>query len=384
VRDLFVTTHTPAVGSGHSMRTYGIVRALAEQRGVDLLYTRFDAPEPDAAYRSIPGVELFESVASRGARRLARYAAARASGVPGWIARGVSPELAAAAARMADAPDRGRVIADGPEAAATLAGLARRRPVIYNAHNLESAFRHQISEADAHEAERLRSFEHDLLRRSAESWMVSEADMAGARELCPEAQLRYVPNVVDAAAIEPVAEPPTERIALFVATFTYEPNRLGLRFLLEEVFPRVWAELPDVQLTLIGRGLDERPSEDPRVRALGFVDDLGPYYAGARCAVVPLLHGGGTPLKLVEALAHGLPVIATPLAAKGLDVRDGEHCLIAGDGEAFAAALVRVLRDGAGELGRRGRQLALDRYSIEALSALLADGTPMDMRPTDL
>lgn len=382
MRDLFVTTHTPAVGSGHSMRTYGIVRALAGQRGVDLLYTRFDAPEPDAAYRAIEGVELFESVASRGARRLGRYVSARASGVPNWVARGVSPDLASAATRLAEAPDRGRVIADGPEAAATLARLAGKRPVIYNSHNLESAFRHQIGDADAGEAERLRRFERELLRRSAESWMCSQADLQGARELCPEAQLRYVPNVVDAAAIEPVAELSPERVALFVATFTYEPNRAGLRWLLDEVFPKVWAELPDVQLTLIGRGLDKQPSQDPRVRALGFVEDLRPYYAGARCAVVPLLQGGGTPLKLVEALAHGLPVVATPLAAKGLDVTDGLDCLIAPDAEAFAAALVRVLRDGAGELGRRGRSLALERYSIEALSALLADGAPMDMRPT--
>ncbi len=382
MRDLFVTTHTPAMGSGHSMRTYGIVRALAEQRGVDLLYTRFDAPEPDAAYRSIPGVELFESVASRGARRLARYLRARASGVPNWVARGISPDLASTAARMAGEPGRGRVIADGPEAAATLSRLAAKRPVIYNAHNLESAFRHQISDADAREADRLRRFECDLMLRSAESWMVSEADMRGAREICPGARLRYVPNVVDAAAIEPVAELPDQHLALFVATFTYEPNRAGLRWLLEDVFPKVWQQLPDARLTLIGRGLDEPPSDDPRIQALGFVEDLRPFYAGARCAVVPLLQGGGTPLKLVEALAHGLPVVATPLAAKGLDVRDGEDCLLAGDADTFAAALVRVLREGAPELGRHGRRLALERYSIEALSGLLADGAPMDMRPT--
>jgi len=383
VRDLFVTTHTPALDSGHSMRSYAIVRALAEHRGVDLLYTRFDAPEPDAAYRSIPGVELHESIASRRLRRVARYGAERAAGVPRWIARGVSPELAAAAARLAGAADRGRVIADGPEAAATLAALAARRPVIYNAHNLESAFRADIGPAEAREAARLRRFERAVLARSAESWMVSRADLAGARELCPQARLRYVPNVVDAAAIEPVRSLAPQHRCLFVATFTYEPNRAGLRFLLERVLPRVWEQLPDAELVLVGRGLDEAPSADPRVRAMGFVEELGPVYEGARCALVPLLQGGGTPLKLIEALAHGLPVIATPMAVKGLDVEDGVHCLIAADEEAFAAAVVRVLRgDGAAELGSRGRQLALERYSIEALAALLAQDTPVDMRPS--
>jgi glycosyltransferase involved in cell wall biosynthesis len=123
----------------------------------------------------------------------------------------------------------------------------------------------------------------------------------------------------------------------------------------------------------VGTGLSEPPSADQRVRALGFVEDLGAVYAEASCAVVPLLQGGGTPLKLVEALAHGLPVVATARAAAGLEVRDGEHCLIADGPEAFAAALLSLLRGGGAELGRRGRELALERYSIESLGRLLAE-----------
>ena len=73
------------------------------------------------------------------------------------------------------------------------------------------------------------------------------------------------------------------------------------------------------------RAWSEPPSSDPRVEALGFVDDLASVYASARCAVVPLLQGGGTPLKLIEALAYGLPVIATPRAVAGLEVRDGDE-----------------------------------------------------------
>ena len=129
-------------------------------------------------------------------------------------------------------------------------------------------------------------------------------------------------------------------------------------------------------LTVAGTGLDGPPSADQRVRALGFVEDIEAVYATASCAVVPLLQGGGTPLKLVEALAHGLPVVATPRAAAGLEVRDGEHCLVADGPEAFAQALVSVMSEGpqARALGRRGRELALDRYSIEALGQLLSEG----------
>lgn len=373
MRDLLVTTHTPVLRSGQALRTYGVARALAAHRGVDLLYVRFGADEPDAAFRSIPGVELSEVVPSRGLRRLLAYAGARASGVPEGFARGVSRELAARAGALARDAERGRVIADGPIAAAALARLARRRPVIYNAHNFESGFRHELGTGDsARGRERMRAFERGLLERAAECWMASEADADAARELCPSARLRCVPNVVDVAAIAPVTPPPGGRRAIFVASFTYAPNRDGLRFLLDQVFPLIWAELPDAELLLVGGGLSEPPSSDPRVRSLGFVADLSGAYAQAACALVPLLQGGGSPLKFIEALAYGLPVIATRQAAGRLAVRDGEHCLIADDAAQFAAALVRVLRDGAPELGARGRELVSERYSIEALARLLA------------
>jgi glycosyltransferase involved in cell wall biosynthesis len=159
---------------------------------------------------------------------------------------------------------------------------------------------------------------------------------------------------------------------VFVANFAYEPNRTGLEFLLEEVFPRVWEELPDARLRLVGAGLDSAPSTDRRVEAVGFVDDLADAYADTSAVVVPLLQGGGTPLKFVEALAYGLPVVATPRAAAGLAARDGEQCLLAEGGERFAQALVEVLRDGAPDVARRGRALADERYSIEALAPLVA------------
>ena len=369
--DLLVSTHTPALRSGQMVRTYGVARALAAARGgVSLLYVRFGAEEPDAAFRAIPGVELQEVIPTRGLRRMLAYGAARLRRIPPGFARGISAELAREAERLADVPQRGRVIADGPIAAAALAGLAGRRPVIYNAHNVESGFRGELG-GDA-EPSALRRFERALLARSHESWMVSHADIAAAQELCPQAHLRYVPNVVDVAAIRPVAPAVGERRAIFVASFRYEPNRNGLAFLLERVLPRVWAELPDAKLMLVGAGLDEAPSADPRVETAGFIDDLATAYARASCAVVPLLQGGGTPLKFVEALAYGVPVVATARAAAGLEVRDGENCLLAEDEEAFAAAIVAVMRDGAPEIARRGRVLAAERYSIEALAALIA------------
>ena len=371
MRDLLVCTHTPTLRSGQGGRTYGVARALAAHGGLTLLYARFGAEQPDPAFRAIPGIELVEILPSRGLERLRTYAQTRLAGVPGDFARGVSPELASTAAELAGEAGRGRVVADGPIAGAALASLAAERPVIYNAHNIESGFRHELSHG-GRDQRRLRAFEQRLLARSSEAWMVSAADMDAARELCPTAHLRYVPNVVDVKAIPAVAQPAAQQRAIFVASFSYEPNRNGLRFLLDEVFPAVWQELPGALLTLAGAGLQPHASTDPRVEVLGFVDDLAGAYASARCAVVPLLQGGGTPLKFIEALAHGVPVVATPRAAQGLEVCDGRDCLLAADAPAFAAAITRILRDGAPELGRQGRALAEERYSVEALVGILA------------
>lgn len=367
MRDLLVTAHTPVLRSGQMMRTYTIARALGAHDELDLLYARFGAPAPDQAFRSIAGITLHEVTASRGASRLWAYTRARLHGIPDGFARGISPELMHEAERLAQSPTRGRVIADGPVAAGALAALAKHRPVIYNAHNFESGFRAELGGGDNRA---LRSFERGLLARASESWMVSHAELASARELCPSAALRYVPNVVDVEAITPTGGIAEERRAIFVANFGYEPNRNGLEFLLEEVFPRVWGQLPDARLTLVGGGLERAP-DDPRVETLGFVEDLAAVYHRSRCAVVPLLQGGGTPLKFIEALAYGMAVVATPRAASGLEVAHGESCLIADGAEAFAAALAGVLAQGAPDLARNARGLAERRYSIQALIALL-------------
>jgi glycosyltransferase involved in cell wall biosynthesis len=369
--DLFVTTHTPALGSGRALRTYAIVRALATARPLTVLYVRFGAPSPDSAFSRIEGVRLREVVPSRSARRLLAYAAARSSGAPRDFARGVSLELAAEAARLACMPGCARVIADGPVAAAALRALAGRRPVIYNAHNLESAFRHELAAASGLRG--LASFERKLLSQAQESWMVSEADMAGALELCPKARLRLVPNAIDVSAIAPVTPAGEAQSAIFVADFSYEPNRNAARFLLDEVMPRVWRQLPEAELKLVGKDLDLRPA-DGRVQALGFVEDLASAYADASCAVVPLLQGGGTPLKLLEALAYGLPVVATPRAASGLELRDGEHCLIADGADDFADRVAQALRGEAQGLGPAGRRLVQERYSVQALAEILRPG----------
>lgn len=363
MRTVIASSYTPARGTGRGVRTYGIVRALLSHGPVDLVWVPFGGHEPAPDYAALPGLSAHRVEASRGARRAIAYARHRLGGAPQAVARGASPELLALAGVLSEGADR--VIADDISTALALSALARSRPVVYSAHNLESGFR---EDSDWGSPKRLRDFESRLLARFAEVWMPSRADVREAALLAPGTPVRYVPNVVDVADHPPVR--PRGRRAVLVADFTYGPNREGLDWLVQHVLPLVQS---DVELLVVGRGLNPGLDLGPRVLVRGFVDDLDDAYAAAACALVPLRTGGGSPLKFVEALARGLPVVATPRAARGLDVVAGTHYLVGDSATTFAAAMDVALTSGQAEaMGRAGRALAEREYSIESLATRLA------------
>jgi glycosyltransferase involved in cell wall biosynthesis len=371
--DLIVTPWTPGLGGGQRMRTYGIVRALAARGPVDVLYPALDDTSPSPEYRAMGNVTIHPVEPSRGFGRALAFGMASLRGVPPGFARGVSAEMLSAVDELAESPGRGRVIADGPISSALTEKLSRRRPVIYNAHNLESAFRREAgAHGDPLSGWMLERFERRVLRHVAEAWMVSRKDMEGSLGLAPDTPVKIVPNVVDVAAITPVAPAGQQRV-LLVADYRWPPNTEGAGFLRDLVFPLVWERLPEARLMLVGRGLPDGFATDERIEVEGFVDDLADAYGAADCVVVPLLTGGGSPLKFVEALAYGLPVVATGHAAAGLDITPGHHFLQASSPQEMADTLVEVLTRGAPEVAARGRTLAESSYSIEALTRILAE-----------
>jgi glycosyltransferase involved in cell wall biosynthesis len=371
MNSLVVTRHTPNALSGRGNRTIGIIRALALLGRVEVAYVELDGGEPDPSLVQNPAIGLRKIVPTRGLKRTFLYRKARARGVPKEYASALSCELVSALTETGGTRFD-RIVADGPTAASAVLWLRKMRPIVYNAHNFESAMHAQLEGWSRTALDELTDFERRLLETAHESWLPSLRDLNGAAELAPDARLRIVPNVVDVTAIKPVRAPKSQH-ALFVADYNYAPNRHSARFLIAQVMPRVWKRLPQARLMLVGRGLALTGELDPRIEVHGFAADLPGVYAAGGCALVPLLESGGSPLKLIEAMAYGLPIVATPLAAGGVDGLQPDVHYLEGEGaDGFAAAVVRALSGRAGTIGAAARKLAESDYSIEALAGRLS------------
>ncbi len=159
--------------------------------------------------------------------------------------------------------------------------------------------------------------------------------------------IRVVPNGVDTDFFRPGTEDEDPRKLLFTGAMNYAPNADGVAHFCAEILPIIRAVVPEVSLSVVGRDPPPRVQSLARdgVAITGTVPDVRPWMNGAAVFVVPLRVGGGTRLKILEAMASGRPVVSTSLGCEGLDVKDGHNILVADTPAAFAAAVVRCLRD---------------------------------------
>lgn len=263
-------------------------------------------------------------------------------------------------------------------------------PVVLDAHNVEGALDAEIASSltrgsqatlrRAELAERLGAIEGSAFKRVDQLWLTSERDARLASDRYGEtAPKMVIPNAVDvdsyrARTPKARASPPVGQPTIVLAgTFAYPPNVVAARFLVEEVLPRLWKRLPAARLQLVGReppGFIRAAAEhEPRIEVTGAVPDTKRFFAEASAAAVPLLQGGGTRLKVLEAFAAGTPVVATSKAVEGLDVVEGTHYLPAERPEEFVDAIAALWADPAraGDISARAVRLVRAHYSSDVV-----------------
>jgi glycosyltransferase involved in cell wall biosynthesis len=245
----------------------------------------------------------------------------------------------------------------------------RRPPCVLDLGDVDSTTLRQLGDID--EAERFDRLERHYVPRFDDVLACSGAD---ADEVAARWRVKaeVVPNAVRLPTHHASADPSWD--LLFVGNLSYAPNVEAAQWLCREAAPL----LPSATIALVGR--DPAPAvqslaRDGHVFVSGTVDDVRPYYATSRIAVVPLRAGGGTSLKLLEAFAHRRPVVSTPVGARGIPVDDREHLLLAAAPADFAAACRRLLADPAlaTRLAAGGHNLVRDLFTIDNVSAGLAE-----------
>jgi glycosyltransferase involved in cell wall biosynthesis len=188
------------------------------------------------------------------------------------------------------------------------------------------------------------------------------------------ARISSIPIAVDAQVLQPIQRKAGSRNILTLGTLSYPPNADGIRWFLQEVFPLVQQQVPNVTLTVIGKNppadfVQMAEQSGGAIEVTGYVDDLTPYMAAAALMVVPVRAGSGMRVRLLEAFARAMPAVTTTIGLEGIIAEADKEILLADDPQSFAAATVKLLNDPDLQemLAVNGRNLAEARYDWRAV-----------------
>ncbi|MCU1291933.1 MAG: hypothetical protein JWP08_783 [Bryobacterales bacterium] len=273
--------------------------------------------------------------------------------------------------------------------AAYLPLVRRLRPgakVVLNWHNIESELMARYAEGASSlprklyatvTARQMRLLENSMLRSCHAHIVCSERERDILSRGNYNARIAVTPNGVDTEYFSPENGTAVEKKLVFVGQMSYHANADGVAWFVRDAWPSICGKFPDVRLSIVGS------SPGPAVQALaneagvevtGTVPDVRPFYSGAYAAIVPLLSGGGTRLKILEAMAAGTPVISTRLGAEGLPVADRQEILFADSPASWLQAFEYLAdRERRSALVDRARRLAVAQFDWDAIAERLIE-----------
>ena len=374
---LFLSTWFPyPPDNGSKIRVYHLLRALEQRHALTLLSFAFDTARPDQA---APHTICCDEIEVVRCNPFERGCVARALRFlsPSPIVNAPVPEMQGLVSTALKQVDFDVVIAS-TTLMATYALMAVNIPKVLEEHNFHTQWAWERYQQQNSALGRLQSwvswqkrrrYDAKLLSRFDLCTMVSHGDKAATLRILPAYQglVEVVPSGVDCQHNHLGVAQPVPNTLVFNGALTYSANYDAMRFFLTEIHPLIRQWAPDVSLTITGStsGVNLAGLKlDESVHLSGYVDDIRPVVAGASVCLVPIRQGGGTRLKILEAMALGTPVVATSKGAEGLAVIDGQHILLADDPATFASRTLKLLQNPAlrQRLATNARSLVEEQY----------------------
>lgn len=365
--------------AGGRLRTFHTLKGLSERHAVTLLTTHGPGDDLPGLRRALPRCEVVSlphAAPKQGTRGFALALVRSWLGPqPVDLARWKVPALRALARGRLAAGDVDLVVTDFLVTAPSVPPTGRVPNVLFE-HNVEHVIWSRLAAAErrpwrrrllSFEARKMKAVEADACRRASSVLAVSEVDRAGLSRIAPEAHVDAIPTGVDVDYFRP-DESSTPQGLVFTGAMDWYPNEDGILWFLADVLPRIRASHPGTPFRIVGRNPSARlraaAEATGGVTVTGTVADVRPDMNAAAVYVVPLRTGGGTRLKVLEALAMGKAVVSTTVGAEGLPLRPDEHLVLADGAESFARAVSSLLGDDTRRrsLGEAGRRLVVARY----------------------
>ena len=355
------------VDTGGKIRSYNILRHLSNQHEVKLL--SYYPGERDSAYEAalteqFPGAEALcmGTVDSDGFKGVLDYLYRLPHAAPYSVTKYTDQAVRRAVAERLSSGKIDLAICDFLAASLNFPDTLPIPCVLFQ-HNVESSLWQRMATTETHslrklsyiyEAARMLRYERRTLGKFHHILAVSENDRQQMLEMDTRCEITVVPTGVDVAKF-PVAPPSTitpPRI-VFTGSMDWEPNIDAMEYFCAQVWPRILSEYPDAIFQIVGRNPFARVQRlaSQSVQVTGTVPSVKDYLRDATIVVVPLRIGGGTRLKIYEAMAMGKALVSTSIGAEGLSFENGRDLMLADDASSFADAILLLLRDG--EVRRR-------------------------------
>jgi len=375
--------------TGARLRDYHLAHQLAFH--ADLTYVALAAPGASPP-EPLPAEAGFQQVIMTRGRSYtpAKLLAGLLGSVPVTIRNYTSATAAASLEALLGREAFDVVQIEGVHLAQYIPAIRRAAPkaaLIADWHNIESELMYRYSESSGSLPRRLFARRTATLIAQAEDRLLTTCDahaVVSERERdqllmrAPEAKIDFVPNGVDIDSYRGLAPCPTQgHHLIFVGSMDYHANIDAVRWFGSEVWPALARQVPETVFSVVGRN----PAPEllalasKRLKLTGTVDDVRPYYRDALAMLVPLRVGGGTRLKILEAMAAGVPIISSRLGAEGIPVAHERHILFAETVEEWIAAVQRLKQDPAlrARLAAEAFELASNHFGWPAAAGKLIE-----------